>query len=107
MDFPGRRNNLYKEHIVEDLPDKEPSTVIEPSQGCQSTLTAGQGTYEFCTSKQGKLGYIPPRLFQFDTNIENIIKKPKWIREVFTPGSYGQFLLVILVLLLTYHLFRA
>jgi hypothetical protein len=107
MDFPGRTNNLYKEHIVEDLPDKEPEVIIEPSPGCASTLTAGQGTFGFCTSEHKNNGYVPPRRFQFDLNIENIIKRPKWSRQLFTSGSYMPMILVILILLITYHLFRA
>jgi hypothetical protein len=107
MDLPGRTNNLYKEHVlVEDLTDKEPEVVMEPSPACMSTLTAGQGTLGFCTTKHTNVGYVPPRQFQFDLNIENIINRPKWIREIFTPGSYAPILLVILVLLITYHLFR-
>lgn len=107
MDFPARKNNLYKEHIIEDIPEPEPVPEPEWSPGCSSTLTAGQGTFQFCTQPSREPGYIPPRRFQFDTNVENLLQKPKWLQWDLDVKSPMVLLLVALVLFLMYRLFRA
>ena len=109
MEFPNRTNNLYKEHFAEPkAPEPVETAAFEGSPGCENTLTAGQGTYQFCTENIIPNGYPgPPRLFQFDTNVENLINTPKWKRDLFTPEGGFKFVGLAILLVIMYHLFRA